>query len=573
MSTIDVTTDPTDPELITRVREGDVAAYGSLFSRHIDAANRLARHLVSSPDADDLVSEAFVKVLNVMLDGGGPDVAFRAYLLTAVRRLHVDKVRSTQRATPTDDLTPYDRGVPFIDTAVAGFEGGAAAKAFASLPERWQLVLWHLEVENQKPAEIAPLLGMSANSVSALAYRAREGLRQAFLTMHTSELADDDCLETHGLLGSYVRRGLARRDTARVENHLHQCRRCTSTWLELEEVNSSLSALLGPAVLGGVSAAYLGGGSVAALGGTGGWAGLIQLLDRSKDVVLASPATSMATASVVSMTTATAVVVGVQAAPLALPSLHSARPLAAAAAGTPYGEGDTGFSGLDKMRAAISLGAELPIIGEPTPTATPSPVAEAVLPVPDDTLLPEEPAVPVTDPGSETDTPSDPEPTDAPSDTPTDPPADTPTDAPADPPADTPTTTPVDPPAETPVDPPADTPVDPPTDPPADPPSDRPTDTPDNQNQGQEPAVRVAPDPSDGAPDTATPDAATPVVASTPEETPEATPDTTPEATPEATPETTPPAEPPADTDTPAATPDEGSDQGGADQDATSSDV
>ena len=40
-----------------------------------------------------------MKVLNVLLGGGGPDVAFRAYLLTAVRRLHIDKVRSTQRAT------------------------------------------------------------------------------------------------------------------------------------------------------------------------------------------------------------------------------------------------------------------------------------------------------------------------------------------------------------------------------------------------------------------------------------------------------------------------------------------
>ncbi|MBV9829998.1 MAG: sigma-70 family RNA polymerase sigma factor, partial [Marmoricola sp.] len=322
MTTIDVTSEPTDPELITRVREGDVAAYGALFSRHVDSAKRLARTLVSGPDADDLVSEAFVKVLNVLLAGGGPDVAFRAYLLTAVRRLHVDKVRSTQRATPTDDLTPYDRGVPFTDTAVAGFEGSAAAKAFASLPERWQLVLWHLEVENQKPAEIAPLLGMSPNSVSALAYRAREGLRQAFLTMHTGELAEDECRDTHAMLGSYVRRGLARRDAARVQEHLDRCRRCASTYLELEEVNSSLSALLGPAVLGGVSAAYLGGGGMAALGGGGTWTGLISVLDRGKDVVLASPTASMATASVVSVTTATAVVVGVQATPLALPSLH-----------------------------------------------------------------------------------------------------------------------------------------------------------------------------------------------------------------------------------------------------------
>ena len=32
---------------------------------------------------------------------------------------------------------------------------------------------------------------MSANSVSALAYRAREGLRQAFLNSHIGDLEDD----------------------------------------------------------------------------------------------------------------------------------------------------------------------------------------------------------------------------------------------------------------------------------------------------------------------------------------------------------------------------------------------
>src|SRR6476619_4367349 len=99
MSLTDETaTELTDPELISRVRDGDVGAYGTLCARHVDAATRLARVLVGGPDADDLVSESFVKVLNVLLGGGGPDVAFRAYLLTAVRRLHVDKVRSTQRA-------------------------------------------------------------------------------------------------------------------------------------------------------------------------------------------------------------------------------------------------------------------------------------------------------------------------------------------------------------------------------------------------------------------------------------------------------------------------------------------
>ena len=104
--------EPGDAELISAVRGGDVDAYGELFSRHVDAARRLARQLVSAGDADDLVSEAFAKVLSVLQRGGGPDLAFRAYLLTAVRRLHVDKIRAGSRLHTTDDLTPFDPGVP-----------------------------------------------------------------------------------------------------------------------------------------------------------------------------------------------------------------------------------------------------------------------------------------------------------------------------------------------------------------------------------------------------------------------------------------------------------------------------
>lgn len=277
--------DLSDAELISSVRGGDVSAYGDLFARHRDAANRLARQLVPGPDADDLVSEAFAKVLNVLLAGGGPDVAFRAYLLTAVRRLHVDKIRATTRATPTDDLTPFENPEPATDTVIAGFEGGAAAKAFASLPERWQLVLWHLEVEGQKPADIAPLLGMSPNSVSALAYRAREGLRQAYLQMHTGDLVDPDCRWTHAKLGAYVRKGLSRRDVQKVEAHLDGCRKCTAMYLELDEVNASLAAILGPLVLGTAATGYL---AASGVGGAGAAGGILALLDRAKDVVLAN---------------------------------------------------------------------------------------------------------------------------------------------------------------------------------------------------------------------------------------------------------------------------------------------
>jgi len=277
-----MTTDqqPSDAELISAVRGGDTTAYGELFSRHVEAARRLARQLASAGDVEDLVAEAFAKVLTIVQRGGGPDLAFRAYLLTAVRSLHIDSVRGAIRLRPVDDLTPFDDGVPFRDTAVEGFENQAAARAFATLPERWQLVLWHTEVEGQKPAEVAQLLGMSANSVSALAYRAREGLRQAFLNMHAQEAEDDACAWTQDNLGAYIRNAASKRDSTKVRTHVEECRRCMGIYLELSEVNTNLSGILGPLVLGSAAAGY-----IAAALGTAAQGGVLGLLGRAGDIV------------------------------------------------------------------------------------------------------------------------------------------------------------------------------------------------------------------------------------------------------------------------------------------------
>ncbi|HEY1094865.1 MAG TPA: sigma factor, partial [Glycomyces sp.] len=71
-----------DPELIAATRGGDTTAYAELYERHVHSARRLARILSRDPaGADDLVSEAFAKLLHTFREGGGPDLAFRPYML------------------------------------------------------------------------------------------------------------------------------------------------------------------------------------------------------------------------------------------------------------------------------------------------------------------------------------------------------------------------------------------------------------------------------------------------------------------------------------------------------------
>jgi RNA polymerase sigma factor (sigma-70 family) len=235
---------PSDAELIDAVRKGTVSAYGSLYERHVASAYNLARQLSRSPaEADDLVSEAFAKVLDTLRGGRGPDSAFRAYLLTALRHTAYDKTRRDRKIELSDDVETAGGAKlaePFSDPAVAGLERSLAAQAFARLPERWQAVLWHTEVEGQSPAEVAPILGLTANGVSALAYRAREGLRQAYLQVHLAETTESRCRATAERLGAWTRSSLAKREKAQVEAHLDECTRCRALAAELADTNASL---------------------------------------------------------------------------------------------------------------------------------------------------------------------------------------------------------------------------------------------------------------------------------------------------------------------------------------------
>ncbi|GAA4935239.1 hypothetical protein GCM10023224_14930 [Streptomonospora halophila] len=261
-----------DGELLTRVREGDNEAFEELYTRHVGAARGLARQLVrSESEVDDAVAETFARVLALLGRGGGPADGFRPYLLTAVRHVVYDRFRGEKKQVVTDDMDVFDSGEPFVDPALAGLERSLIARAYLSLPERWQAVLWYTEIEGVKPAEAATSLGMNPNSVAALAYRAREGLRQAYLQMHLAGGAAEACRPAVSRLGAYVRGGLAKRDTADVDRHLDGCGTCREVYAELMDVNVGLRGIVLPLVAGPAAAGYLAAAGGIPAGVAGWW--------------------------------------------------------------------------------------------------------------------------------------------------------------------------------------------------------------------------------------------------------------------------------------------------------------
>ncbi|MEV7319744.1 sigma-70 family RNA polymerase sigma factor [Streptomyces sp. NPDC093970] len=295
---------PADSQLIERMRGGDDSAYEELYRRHADAVRRYARTCCrDGHTADDLTAEVFARMLQAVRGGSGPEYAVRAYLLTSVRRVAAQWTKSARREQLVDDFAlfaaqsarnPEAAGDDTLDLgadvrAMHEAEQSMAMQAFRSLPERWQAVLWHTEVEDESPSEVAPLFGLDANGTRVLASRAREGLRQAYLQAHVSAslVDDEECARYADQLGGYARRKLRIRAERGLRKHLEECARCRLAAAQIEEVAAGIPAVVPVAVIGWFGAAgyakalgiIAGGagagaaGAAAAAGGSSGGAG------------------------------------------------------------------------------------------------------------------------------------------------------------------------------------------------------------------------------------------------------------------------------------------------------------
>lgn len=246
-----------DAELVTLTRKGDTDAYAMLFRRHASAATSVARSVTSTFEPDDLVSEAYTRILQALKAGNGPTAAFRPYLFTTVRNIAASWGRSGKDAVPLEPVELEALAVE-ADPTLAELDRSLTAQAFRTLPPRWQEALWYSEVEGMQPAELAPLLGVRAQAAAALCYRAREGLRQAWIRAHlNSAHLEPECAWTVERLAARSRGRLGKRDRARVDAHLDTCAKCAMAAAEAEETGSRIALVLLPLVLGsGAAAAY-----------------------------------------------------------------------------------------------------------------------------------------------------------------------------------------------------------------------------------------------------------------------------------------------------------------------------
>ena len=196
--------------------------YGEALRSPRRLRRRLAADRHGPPTPTTCVSDAFAEVLLVLQRGGGPDLAFRAYLLTAVRRLHVDP--DPVRVPPAAGRRP-DAVRP--GPAVPGHRG-RGVRATRPQPARSPPCpsggRWCCGIPRSSGGNAAGIAAAARSIAPAAGLRARlrgpGGTPPAFLGQHAADPDDVDCSWTRDHLGAYIRGGLSRRDATRVEGHL-----------------------------------------------------------------------------------------------------------------------------------------------------------------------------------------------------------------------------------------------------------------------------------------------------------------------------------------------------------------
>ncbi|MGO3147782.1 MAG: sigma-70 family RNA polymerase sigma factor [Leucobacter sp.] len=250
-------TEASDMTLVEVTRSGMMDAYAELWKRHSPAVLAAIRSFTGF-DPDDVAQETFLRVLQQIRSGRGPETAFRAYAIMTARNISTNmaRSRSSDETTGNDDSVFEMHTLEQPDMAETVLGNSFTQQVYSSLPTRWQEVLWYRDVEDLPVRELCTYLGMSENATSALLKRAREGFKLAWIAANLEPATglSQDCKWVVERLPQLTRGKVSAATRKKLESHFETCTRCAILAEESDRLHSRLALVLLPGLLGGAGA-------------------------------------------------------------------------------------------------------------------------------------------------------------------------------------------------------------------------------------------------------------------------------------------------------------------------------
>lgn len=241
-----------DGQLLSAVARGEESAFETVMERHQAQVWNYASLLTGSEsDAHDLIAEARELCMVSVRDGNGPTMAFRPYFLTALHQLVLAR-RQGDSAT----FNPRTPGVPTLLGPPGTWQGLPLVQAFQLLPERMQLVLWHMVVEGFSADHLEVLMGSPASRLDVLSQEARGELIRLALA-HRVVPQSEACRHSAPLLMKFLSDDVSAVEYRDVVTHIEFCDTCWSVVRALEGIDQGLRDHVAAWMLGEQSGNYL----------------------------------------------------------------------------------------------------------------------------------------------------------------------------------------------------------------------------------------------------------------------------------------------------------------------------
>ncbi|MEU5974126.1 RICIN domain-containing protein [Streptomyces sp. NPDC047315] len=232
-----------------------------LMARHWQSVHDYASIATPSAKAASLLATAaFSKGLEHVrrpgaLTPNGTPSAPRPLLLVTARRI-ARTWALDDRVTALPDLQNPESGraVP-AELFSPAADRTLVARAFLSLRETDQCLLWHAEVEGEGMSVPAGLLSMDPATAAVQLEQARELLRAGVLRSHLELAPGGECRSYHRLIDVALRR--RRTFLPDVRAHLRTCRHCRSAVEQLDHRGDRRGLLLAEGLLGKAARPYV----------------------------------------------------------------------------------------------------------------------------------------------------------------------------------------------------------------------------------------------------------------------------------------------------------------------------
>ncbi|MFQ5942701.1 MAG: RNA polymerase sigma factor [Anaerolineales bacterium] len=168
--------------LVSQAIDGDADAFGTLYTRHLDAIYRYVFFRVSDvPLAEDLTEEVFVRAWTALPNYEPRGHRFTSWLYRIARNLVVDHYRKQSSRASEDDTGMENLPDPQIlpEDQIANQQDLASlARAVQQLGDDEQHVIILRFVEGLSHREVAEVIGKSEGASRVIQHRALEALAE-----------------------------------------------------------------------------------------------------------------------------------------------------------------------------------------------------------------------------------------------------------------------------------------------------------------------------------------------------------------------------------------------------------